>query len=169
GVSPPPLKADLVIVLPLAFVAAGPAPKNVAEIDFSELMGENPTDLLGRKEGEEDKSLDDVFNNLKSMAMKLDINNNLGLEGTLVVSAGTGTDLFRKELVLDSPGFKQSRLDLTKDDIEFIKRNNPFTPSFRLEIPNGTYHLKKNGGLDVKITLSIETDIDYSIDLQGGK
>ena len=169
GVTPPPLKADLVIILPVAFKADGPLPKKIAIIEFDSLMGEHPTDLLGRKEGEEDKSLDDVFENLKSMAMKLDINNNLGLEGTLVVSAGTGTDLFSKPVSLGSPGFKTSTLDLTKDNIEFIKRNNPFTPSFRLEIPNGTYHLKKNGGLDVKITLSIETDIDYSIDLQGGK
>lgn len=162
------LKADLVIVFPLAFKAEG-ATNDVAKL---ELLEAGTSDLLGREVGSEDETLDDVFNNLKSMEMVLGLNNKLGLEGTLILSALNsvpGGDPFIKEISMGSPGFKESILDLTKEDIDFIKTNNPFTPSFSLEIQKGNYYLQRNAGIDVKITLNIETDINYEIDLQGGK
>ena len=157
------LKAEMVIILPFNMKAnAG------AAITFSDKPFDGATDLFNRsKNASADDSANILLDSLSSMSLIIKLNNTTGLKGSAVLTdkAGpTDADYFEKSFSLDMP---DQTLTLTKGDLAYIRRNNPFAPKVMFTIPAGDFSLKQSGGLEMSLIISASSNIDHTFNLGG--
>lgn len=163
------ISLDLVLELPLAFVAYENASFNIVEI----LEMDSETDLFGREEPSEE-TLDELLANTLgenanvdfTASLKLNYNNDLGVACTLYLAK----DSFVKEIALKE-GSNILDVSLTREEIADVWEMYPFNPTILLKIPGSKegihYALTKDSALDVTLGAQLETKIFYELSLEG--
>jgi len=157
------LKAEMVIVLPFAMTA-----KPNAAITFSDKPFDGATDLFNRnKTASADDTTNILLDSLSSMSLRIRLSNTTGLKGKALLTDKTPTSLeyFEKSFDLDSA---DQTLSLSKSELAYIRRHNPFAPKVVFTVPEGPFALKQSGGLDMSLVISASSDIDHTFNL-GGK
>jgi hypothetical protein len=160
------IEADLFIVLPFEFDLTDDV--SISLDQFLPSTG----DLLGRTEVSSDETINTLLKGLESLTLTVNTTNGFGLYGDARLTAALDDgSTFEKELSIKKDATPQeTELRLNQSEIFQIINTVPFTPVFTVTIPHdpaatGPELVLKNGGLDLGITVSAVTDMDYVFDL----
>ncbi|MGM0641223.1 MAG: hypothetical protein ACQESN_07380, partial [Thermotogota bacterium] len=115
-------------------------------------------DLLGR-DADNREMINDLLDQIKSLDLHLDLENDTGLE--LGINIYKGSELI-DTITLTDPMISFNNL------IDEIKNNEPFTLTIEPFIPAGNYALDANGEIAISFWASLDTELDIPINLSDG-
>jgi hypothetical protein len=166
-----PLSAHLVILLPFQFtvnkttapdgipVFAGPSANPIGTDPAMELIP-GGGDLLGRDSGDEDGTMADIMENLRSLSLEASVTNNLGINGYVKMlrempgSANATTPELGRINLSGSSG-----LTIDKKDMETV----PFSPALEIYL-DGDFDIKRSlppeGAMTMTMAVILRTSID---------
>ena len=159
----PKVSIDLVLDVPVGFKVETKHTLSVMDMLGINMSG---TDLFGRR-SEHDKpfGLDDQFQILDSLrSIQVDINLKNDLSGTVpkcILRFKNGSDKLIEKEITAAPGKKT--VSLTSTELKKLLEKYPVSPELVLELPQGSYSLKRDFKLGASITVLAETDINYSM------
>lgn len=160
------ISADLLIDFPVVLKVTNP---DGAELALPSSFGLNSEkDLFERKVGDSNQDINRLIDSLDTVALKLNVKNNMGLAVKLKLYQETDKGVFNKDF---SVGVDESNptLSIESNDLSFIKKQIPFSPKVSLVIPyteNG-YAIKRDGSLGVVVSGKIGIKLDQEFDLGG--
>lgn len=166
--APLALAVDLVLELPLSFVAYENAHFDILEIADMD----KEKDLFGREEPSAETLDDMLVNSLGENAtvdftasLKLNYNNDLGIACSVYLVK----EDFVKEIELKK-GKNTATLALSREEMGKVWEMYPFNPTILLKIP-GTeegirYALTRDSALEVTLGAQLKTEISYDISLE---
>lgn len=160
------LAADFTGEIPFSFVASD----NVELLDENDQPVVDPftEDVFDRADGES-AEIDDLIDSIESMVLNLSIENDVGIQGQIVIDEDNGA--FRKELELvDGP----LAIELTPEELEVVKEF-PFDPTIQVFLLGGTnddgdpiqQQILTEGEVSIGMWLATQTDLDFSFSLTG--
>ena len=159
----PKVSIDLVLDVPVGFKVETKHTLSVMDMLGINMSG---TDLFGRR-SEHDKpfGLDDQFQILDSLrSIQVDINLKNDLSGTVpkcILRFKNGSDKLIEKEITAAPGKKT--VSLTSTELKKLLEKYPVSPELVLELQPGSYSLKRDFKLGASLSVSAETDIDYSM------
>lgn len=153
----PPIKAEIVMVLPLQLVTTA----DPAEIIFDELSSEGE-DLFEREPGEENEDLDRIFESLEKITLTMSYNNSTGFAGNIFLrQTGWESDHLTFQAGSNTLNFV---LDKT-EDVQFIRDTKIFAPDIILEVPGTGISIQRGGSLNIRsLKASAVFDVDQTFE-----
>lgn len=131
------------------------------------------TDLFKRAPGEEIPLLDTIFDYIEKVSINIDYKNNTGIKLSAVIKDENDKGQSFEQIIDLSKQSASLNLTFDYEDAEYIKNTNPFYPDvLEIQFPgdkteNTLYPLKRNADVSLFLQGNIETDIDYTINLDG--
>lgn len=167
----PKVSIDLVLDVPVGFKVETKHTLSVMDMLGINMSG---TDLFGRRSAHDKPfGLDDQFQILDSLrSIQVRINLKKDLSGTdpkciLRFKDGLGNPInddsgnpIEKKITAAAG---EQTVTLTSSELKKLLEKYPVSPELVLELPQGSYSLKRDFKLGASITVSAETDIDYSM------
>ena len=167
----PKVSIDLVLDVPVGFKVASNHTLSLMDMFGINMSG---TDLFGRRSAHDKPfGLDDQFQILDSLrSIQVRINLKKDLSGTdpkciLRFKDGLGNPInddfgnpIEKKITAAAG---EQTVTLTSSELKKLLEKYPVLPELVLELPQGSYSLKRDFKLGASITVSAETDIDYSM------
>ena len=176
------IKIGILIDLPIIF-SVKPNEKGYGSIDFMSLVqkeedntdSNTETDLFGRSKGEEVEGLSTIFDFIENAAIKLQYTNNTGMVLSLVIKDTNEQNQNFSKIINLGKGAGNIELKFDENDAKYIQATTPFYPDvLEIQLPGNKakvteYDIKRNASLDITLQGSVQTDINYSIDLDSSK
>ena len=136
--------------------------------DGTDALFEPDDDVFGRDEVDPDGDIEQILDGVVTAAIHFaEIKNETGLGIVIEIVDGepdeNGEYPFSKSLNLAKT---EDEIALSEDDLNFLK-NNLFTPAIKVFIPAGPVEITEGGPLTFTSWISLSTDIDYTIPLDG--
>lgn len=167
----PKVSIDLVLDVPVGFKVASNHTLSLMDMFGINMSG---TDLFGRRSAHDKPfGLDDQFqilDSLRSIQVRINLKKDLsGPDSKCILRFKDGlgnpiNDDFgnRIEKKITAAAGEQT-VKLTSSELKKLLEKYPVSPDLVLELPQGSYSLKRDFKLGALITVSAETDIDYSM------
>ena len=167
----PKVSIDLVLDVPVGFKVESDHTLSLMDMFGINMSG---ADLFGRRSAHDKPfGLDDQFQILDSLrSIQVRINLKKDLSGTdpkciLRFKDGLGNPInddsgnpIEKKITAAAG---EQTVTLTSSELKKLLEKYPVSPELVLELPQGSYSLKRDFKLGASITVSAETDIDYSM------
>ncbi|MCR4790570.1 MAG: hypothetical protein K5839_05770, partial [Treponemataceae bacterium] len=138
----------------------------------SESESSEETDLFGRTSASGNETLSTVADFIEKVSINIDYENSTGIAVGLVMKDGDN-DEFSKEVSIKT-GSGSLELSLDSSDAQYMLNTYPFSPDkLEIQIPGSKdedtiYTLKRAAAINLSIGATVETNVDYTIDLGGG-
>lgn len=165
----PKVSIDLVLDVPVGFKVASNRTFSLMDMFGINMSG---TDLFGRRSAHDKPfGLDDqILDSLQALNVHINLKNDLSgpvPKCILRFKDGLGNpinDDFGNpiEKKITAAAVEQT-VTLTSSELKKLLKKYPVSPELVLELPQGSYSLKRDFKLGASITVSAETDIDYSM------
>lgn len=183
------IKVELVVVLPVELEINGDELPDGAQegmkyvkfdvFELADVYSDEPdanNDLFGRdeppqqSEEDEEDEIEELLSQVESMTLAVEFDNQLGF-ATMAEFSDTASGI--KQVFSLGKGSGNVEIKLDSEDVTRIKDSYPFSPRVYVYLPNTTeeepFMLKKNAKLEMKVSVSAVTDIDYTYDFGGGE
>lgn len=157
----PKVSIDLVLDVPVGFKVESKQTPSLMDMFGINMSGAD----LFRRSNQYDKpfGLDDqIFDSLQELKVDINLKNDLsGPVPKCILRFKNGSDNLIEKEITAAPGKKT--VTLTSLELKKLLEKYPVSPELVLELPQGSYSLKRDFKLGASITVSAETDIDYSM------
>lgn len=161
------ITADLIIVVPASFTVPDEGVPVTAINDMIVIE----SDVLGRtfpSTGDEEFGIETALDFLTGISVNIDYVNNTGIRLEARVKAYPDTAdppnyAINKSRNLET-GADSMVIALTTEELALVQEG-PFIPEIELWIPVGTHTLSNNPEITLTPSITVNSDIDYSIDL----
>ena len=165
----PKVSIDLVLDVPVGFKVASDHTLSLMDMFGINMSG---TDLFGRRSAH-DKPFgvdDQILDSLQELNVHINLKNDLsGTDPKCILRFKDGlgnpiNDDFGNPIekkITAAAG--EQPVTLTSSELKKLLEQYPVSPELVLELPQGSYSLKRDFKLGASITVSAETDIDYSM------
>ena len=165
----PKVSIDLVLDVPVGFKVESDHPLSLMDMFGINMSG---TDLFGRRSVHDKPfGLDDqILDSLQALNVHINLKNDLSgpvpkcilrfKDGSGNAIKGDSDKPIKKEIAAAAG---EQTVKLTSSELKKLLEKYPVSPELVLELPQGSYSLKRDFKLGASITVSAETDIDYSM------
>ncbi len=161
------ITADLIIVVPASFTVPDEGVPVTAINDMIVIE----SDVLGRtfpSTGDEEFGIETALDFLTGISVNIDYVNNTGIRLEARVKAYPDTadplNYAINESINLETGADSKVIALTTEELALVQEG-PFIPEIELWIPEGTHTLSNNPEITLTPSITVNSDIDYSIDL----
>ena len=157
----PKVSIDLVVDVPVGFKVASDHTLSLMDMFGINMTG---TDLFGRRSAHDKPfGLDDqILDSLRSIQVRINLKKDLSGPVTKCIlrfKNGSGNPI-EKEITAAAG---EQTVKLTSSELKKLLDTYPVSPDLVLELPKGSYSLKRGFKPGASITVLAETDIDYSM------
>ena len=164
----PKVSIDLVLDVPVGFKVETKHTLSVMDMLGINMSG---TDLFGRRsEHDQSSEIGQILNSLRSIQICINLKNDLNGDvpkcilrfkngSGIVINDDSGNPI-EKEITVAAG---EQTVTLTSSEFKKLLDTYPVSPDLVLELPKGSYSLKRDFKLGASITVLAETDIDYSM------
>ena len=121
------------------------------------------TDLFGRRsEHDQSSEIGQILNSLRSIQICINLKNDLSgdVPKCILRFKNDSSNPIEKEITAAAG---EQTVTLTSSELKKLLDTYPVSPDLVLELPKGSYSLKRGFKLGASITVLAETDIDYSM------
>ena len=165
----PKISIDLVLDVPVGFKVETKHTLSVMDMLGINMSG---TDLFGRRSVHDKPfGLDDqILDSLQALNVHINLKNDLSgpvpkcilrfKDGSGNAIKGDSNKPIKKEIAAAAG---EQTVKLTSSELKKLLEKYPVSPELVLELPQGSYSLKRDFKLGASITVSVKTDIDYSM------
>lgn len=165
----PKISIDLVLDVPVGFKVETKHTLSVMDMLGINMSG---TDLFGRRSVHDKPfGLDDqILDSLQALNVHINLKNDLSgpvpkcilrfKDGSGNAIKGDSNKPIKKEIAAAAG---EQTVKLTSSELKKLLEKYPVSPELVLELPQGSYSLKRDFKLGASITVLAETDIDYSM------
>ena len=165
----PKVSIDLVVDVPVGFKVASDHPLSLMDMFGINMSG---TDLFGRRSVHDKPfGLDDqILDSLQALNVHINLKNDLSgpvpkcilrfKDGSGNAIKGDSDKPIKKEIAAAAG---EQTVKLTSSELKKLLEKYPVSPELVLELPQGSYSLKRDFKLGASITVLAETDINYSM------
>ena len=165
----PKVSIDLVVDVPVGFKVASDHTLSLMDMFGINMTG---TDLFGRRSAH-DKPFgvdDQILDSLRSIQVRINLKKDLSgpvpkcilrfKDGSGNAIKGDSNKPIKKEIAAAAG---EQTVTLTSSELKKLLEKYPASPELVLELPQGSYSLKRDFKLGASITVLAETDINYSM------
>ena len=164
----PKVSIDLVLDVPVGFKVASDHTLSLMDMLGINMSG---TDLFGRRsEHDQSSEIGQILNSLRSIQICINLKNDLSGDvpkcilrfkngSGIAINDDSGNPI-EKEITAAAG---EQTVKLTSSELKKLLDTYPVSPDLVLELPKGSYSLKRGFKLGASITVLAETDIDYSM------
>ena len=164
----PKVSIDLVLDVPVGFKVETKHTLSVMDMLGINMSG---TDLFGRRsEHDQSSEIGQILNSLRSIQICVNLKNDLSGDvpkcilrfkngSGIAINDDSGMPI-EKEITAAAG---ELTVKLTSSELKKLLDTYPVSPDLVLELPKGSYSLKRGFKLGASITVLAETDIDYSM------
>ena len=164
----PKVSIDLVLDVPVGFKVESDHPLSLMDMFGINMSG---TDLFGRRsEHDQSSEIGQILNSLRSIQICINLKNDLSgdvpkcilrfkNDSGIAINDDSGNPI-EKEITAAAG---EQTVKLTSSELKKLLDTYPVSPDLVLELPKGSYSLKRGFKLGASITVLAETDIDYSM------
>ena len=164
----PKVSIDLVLDVPVGFKVASDHTLSLMDMLGINMSG---TDLFGRRsEHDQSSEIGQILNSLRSIQICINLKNDLSGDvpkcilrfkngSGIAINDDSGNPM-EKEITAAAG---EQTVKLTSSELKKLLDTYPVSPDLVLELPKGSYSLKRGFKLGASITVLAETDIDYSM------
>ena len=164
----PKVSIDLVLDVPVGFKVASDHTLSLMDMLGINMSG---TDLFGRRsEHDQSSEIGQILNSLRSIQICINLKNDLSGDvpkcilrfkngSGIAINDDSGNPI-KKEITAAAG---EQTVKLTSSELKKLLDTYPVSPDLVLELPKGSYSLKRGFKLGASITVLAETDIDYSM------
>jgi putative lipoprotein len=165
----PKVSIDLVLDVPVGFKVESDHPLSLMDMFGINMSG---TDLFGRRSVHDKPfGLDDqILDSLQALNVHINLKNDLSgpvpkcilrfKDGSGNAIKGDSDKPIKKEIAAAAG---EQTVKLTSSELKKLLEKYPVSPELVLELPQGSYSLKRDFKLGASITVLAETDINYSM------
>jgi hypothetical protein len=165
----PKVSIDLVVDVPVGFKVASDHTLSLMDMFGINMTG---TDLFGRRSAHDKPfGLDDqILDSLQALNVHINLKNDLSgpvpkcilrfKDGSGNAIKGDSNKPIKKEIAAAAG---EQTVKLTSSELKKLLEKYPVSPELVLELPQGSYSLKRDFKLGASITVLAETDINYSM------
>ena len=165
----PKVSIDLVVDVPVGFKVASDHTLSLMDMFGINMSG---TDLFGRRSVHDKPfGLDDqILDSLQALNVHINLKNDLSgpvpkcilrfKDGSGNAIKGDSDKPIKKEIAAAAG---EQTVKLTSSELKKLLEKYPVSPELVLELPQGSYSLKRDFKLGASITVLAETDINYSM------
>lgn len=165
----PKVSIDLVLGVPVGFKVESDHPLSLMDMFGINMSG---TDLFGRRSVHDKPfGLDDqILDSLQALNVHINLKNDLSgpvpkcilrfKDGSGNAIKGDSDKPIKKEIAAAAG---EQTVKLTSSELKKLLEKYPVSPELVLELPQGSYSLKRDFKLGASITVLAETDINYSM------
>ena len=165
----PKVSIDLVLDVPVGFKVESDHPLSLMDMFGINMSG---TDLFGRRSVRDKPfGLDDqILDSLQALNVHINLKNDLSgpvpkcilrfKDGSGNAIKGDSDKPIKKEIAAAAG---EQTVKLTSSELKKLLEKYPVSPELVLELPQGSYSLKRDFKLGASITVLAETDINYSM------
>ena len=165
----PKVSIDLVLDVPVGFKVASNRTFSLMDMFGINMSG---TDLFGRRSAHDKPfGLDDqILDSLQALNVHINLKNDLSgpvpkcilrfKDGSGNAIKGDSNKPIKKEIAAAAG---EQTVKLTSSELKKLLEKYPVSPELVLELPQGSYSLKRDFKLGASITVLAETDINYSM------
>ncbi|MBN2628449.1 MAG: hypothetical protein JXA95_17415 [Spirochaetales bacterium] len=152
------------------------------ELDGEPVIPAATEDIFGRDGSEDDDQTNDYLNMLSTASVNLTFTtpSNLSPKGEGLIGigfsmtedtnpAGYGDFELTKELTIVKGDTRPLSLSITPEQIARMIADDAFMPTYDVYLTTGDHQLVEGFDLDIGATMSIESDVNYTIDLGGNE
>ncbi|UTC50570.1 hypothetical protein E4N65_11080 [Treponema sp. OMZ 855] len=156
----PKVSIDLVLDVPVGFKVETKHTLSVMDMLGINMSG---TDLFGRRSAHDQSSeIGQILNSLRSIQVRINLKKDLsGTDPKCILRFKDGSGKLIEKEITAAAG--EQTVTLTSSELKKLLKKYPVSPDLVLELPQGSYSLKRDFKLGASITVSAETDIDYSM------
>ena len=164
----PKVSIDLVLDVPVGFKVESDHPLSLMDMFGINMSG---TDLFGRRsEHDQSSEIGQILNSLRSIQICINLKNDLSgdvpkcilrfkNDSGIAINDDSGNPI-EKEITAAAG---EQTVKLTSSELKKLLEKYPVSPELVLELPQGSYSLKRDFKLGASITVLAETDINYSM------
>ena len=164
----PKVSIDLVLDVPVGFKVASDHTLSLMDMLGINMSG---TDLFGRRsEHDQSSEIGQILNSLRSIQICINLKNDLSGDvpkcilrfkngSGIAINDHSGNPI-EKEITAAAG---EQTVKLTSSELKKLLDTYSVSPDLVLELPKGSYSLKRGFKLGASITVLAETDIDYSM------
>ena len=156
----PKVSIDLVLDVPVGFKVERKHTLSVMDMLGINMSG---TDLFGRRsEHDQSSEIGQILNSLRSIQICINLKNDLSgdVPKCILRFKNDSGNPIEKEITAAAG---EQTVKLTSSELKKLLDTYPVSPDLVLELPKGSYSLKRGFKLGASITVLAETDIDYSM------
>jgi putative lipoprotein len=165
----PKVSIDLVLDVPVGFKVESDHPLSLMDMFGINMSG---ADLFGRRSAHDKPfGLDDqILDSLQALNVHINLKNDLSgpvpkcilrfKDGSGNAIKGDSNKPIKKEIAAAAG---EQTVKLTSSELKKLLEKYPVSPELVLELPQGSYSLKRDFKLGASITVLAETDINYSM------
>ncbi len=156
----PKVSIDLVLDVPVGFKVESDHPLSLMDMLGINMSG---TDLFGRRsEHDQSSEIGQILNSLRSIQICINLKNDLSgdVPKCILRFKNDSGNPIEKEITAAAG---EQTVKLTSSELKKLLDTYPVSPDLVLELPKGSYSLKRGFKLGASITVLAETDIDYSM------